>query len=63
VSQGDKDEYTDKQKRQAEHVKENYEERGVPEEDAAQRGWATVNDENGGGADPGDPDRGDGQNR
>lgn len=40
---GDKSAYTDKQKRQAEHIEEGYEGRGVPEEEAERRAWATVN--------------------
>ena len=41
--------YTDKQKRQAEHIEEGYEKRGVSEEEAERRAWATVNKESGGG--------------
>ena len=41
--------YTDKQKRQAEHIEEGYEHRGVPEDEAERRAWATVNKETGGG--------------
>jgi plasmid stabilization system protein ParE len=40
---GDKSAYTDKQKRQAEHIEESYETRGVPEDEAEKRAWATVN--------------------
>jgi plasmid stabilization system protein ParE len=40
---GDKDKYTDKQKRQAEHIEEGYEKRGVPEDEAERHAWATVN--------------------
>lgn len=40
---GDKSAYTDKQKRKAEHIEEGYEERGVPEDEAERRAWATVN--------------------
>jgi hypothetical protein len=40
---GDKSSYTDKQKRQAEHIEKGYEERGVPEKQAEARAWATVN--------------------
>ena len=43
MPRGDKSRYTDKQKRQAEHIEEGYEERGVSEEEAARRAWATVN--------------------
>jgi plasmid stabilization system protein ParE len=43
VPQGDKSAYTDKQKRQAEHIEEGYEKRGVPEKEAERRAWATEN--------------------
>lgn len=46
---GDKDKYTDKQKRQAEHIEESYEEQGLSEEEAERRAWATVNKQDGGG--------------
>ncbi len=49
MPRGDKSKYTDKQKRQAEHIEEGYEKRGVPEKVAASRAWATVNKESGGG--------------
>jgi plasmid stabilization system protein ParE len=49
MPRGDKTSYTDKQKRQAEHVEEGYEKRGVPEKEAERRAWATVNKETGGG--------------
>jgi plasmid stabilization system protein ParE len=49
MPQGDKSAYTDKQKRQAEHIEEGYESRGVPEEEAERRAWATVNKQTGGG--------------
>jgi plasmid stabilization system protein ParE len=49
MPRGDKSKYTDKQKRQAEHIAESYEERGVPVDEAESRGWATVNKESGGG--------------
>jgi len=48
MARGDKSKYTDKQKRQAEHIEEGYEERGV-EEEAERRAWATVNKMTGGG--------------
>jgi plasmid stabilization system protein ParE len=53
MPQGDKSKYTDKQKRQAEHIEESYEKRGVPEEEAEARAWATVNKNDGGGKQPG----------
>lgn len=49
MPRGDKSAYTDKQKRKAEHIAEGYEERGVPEDEAERRGWATVNKDSGGG--------------
>jgi plasmid stabilization system protein ParE len=49
MARGDKSSYTDKQKRQAEHIEDSYESRGVPEKEAARRAWATVNKETGGG--------------
>ena len=53
MAQGDKSKYTDKQKRQAEHIEEGYRERGVSEDEAERRAWATVNKEHGGGNKPG----------
>jgi len=49
MPRGDKSKYTEKQKRQAEHIEEGYEQRGVPEEEAERRAWATVNKMTGGG--------------
>jgi len=49
MPQGDKDAYTDKQKRKAAHIEQSYEERGVPEKEAEARAWATVNKQDGGG--------------
>lgn len=49
MPKGDKGAYTDKQKRQAEHIEEGYEKRGVSEDEAERRAWATVNKESGGG--------------
>ncbi len=49
MPQGDKSKYTPKQKRKAEHIEESYESRGVPEDEAKARAWATVNKESGGG--------------
>src|SRR5580698_2400032 len=53
MPQGDKSVYTDKQKRQAEHIEEGYEHRGVPPKEAERRAWATVNEITGGGRLPG----------
>lgn len=49
MPQGDKSAYTDKQKRQAEHIEEGYEKQGVPKKEAESRAWATVNKISGGG--------------
>jgi plasmid stabilization system protein ParE len=49
MSKGDKSAYTDKQKRQAQHIEESYEQRGVPEKEAQRRAWATENKISGGG--------------
>ena len=49
MPQGDKGKYTDKQKRQAEHIEEGYEKKGVSKKEAEARAWATVNKETGGG--------------
>ncbi|HET6647190.1 MAG TPA: hypothetical protein VFH01_07670 [Pyrinomonadaceae bacterium] len=49
MPRGDKGAYTDKQKRQAEHIEEGYKQRGVSEDEAESRAWATVNAMTGGG--------------
>ncbi len=49
MPQGDKSAYTDKQKRQAQHIEESYEARGVPDAKAEEIAWATVNKQDGGG--------------
>ncbi len=49
MPRGDKSAYTDKQKRQAQHIEEGYVDRGVPEDEAEARAWATVNKMTGGG--------------
>ena len=49
MPRGDKDAYTDKQKRKAEHIAEGYEDRGVSKKEAKSRAWATVNKDSGGG--------------
>ena len=43
MPQGDKRSYTSKQKRQAQHIEEGYEDRGMPKKEAKARAWATVN--------------------
>jgi plasmid stabilization system protein ParE len=49
MPRGDKSSYTGKQVRQADHIAEGYEDRGVSEKEAERRAWATVNKETGGG--------------
>jgi hypothetical protein len=49
MPRGDKSSYTGKQKRQAEHIEEGYEHRGVSHDEAERRAWATVNKETHGG--------------
>ena len=43
MPRGDKSSYTDKQKRQAEHIEEGYEKRGTSRKESERRAWATVN--------------------
>jgi hypothetical protein len=43
MPRGDKSSYTSKQKRQAEHIEEGYESRGVGVKESKSRAWATVN--------------------
>ena len=49
MPRGEKSAYTDKQKRQAEHIEEGYEKKGVTSKEAEARAWATVNKTSGGG--------------
>ena len=49
MPQGDKSKYTDKQKRQAEHIEESYKEEGASDKKAERIAWATVNKQDGGG--------------
>ena len=58
MPRGDKSKYTDKQKRQAEHIEEGYEKRGQSEAEAQRRAWATVNKTTHGGKKPGGSGRG-----
>ena len=53
MPRGDKRKYTDKEKRQAEHIEEGYEHRGTPKKEAERRAWATVNKVHKGGEKPG----------
>ncbi len=49
MPRGDKSKYTDKQKRQAEHIEDSYKKEGVSEEKAEEIAWSTVNKQDGGG--------------
>src|SRR5580765_7343468 len=49
MPRGDKSSYSNKQKRQAEHIEEGYEDRGISKDEAERRAWATVNKITGGG--------------
>ena len=49
MARGSKAKYTDKQKRQAEHIEESYRKKGETAKTAAARAWATVNARDGGG--------------
>ncbi|WP_454839962.1 termination factor Rho [Pseudomonas hormoni] len=49
MPRGDKEKYTDKQKRKAEHIEDSYEAKGVSKNEAESRAWATVNKQSGGG--------------
>jgi plasmid stabilization system protein ParE len=49
MPKGSKAKYTDKQKRQAEHIEKSFEKRGTPKALAEKRAWQTVNKQSGGG--------------
>jgi hypothetical protein len=49
MPQGDKTSYTGKQRRQARHIEQGYEKKGVSRKTAEARAWATVNKTSGGG--------------
>ena len=49
MPRGDKSAYTDKQKRQAEHIEKSEEKRGKSEDTAELIAWATVTKQDGGG--------------
>jgi hypothetical protein len=49
MARGSKASYTSKQRRQAEHIAERYEKRGVSAKEAKSRAYATVNKQSGGG--------------
>ena len=49
MPRGSKSAYSSKQKRQARHIEEGYEKRGVSKKEAERRAWATENKISGGG--------------
>lgn len=49
MPRGSKDKYTANQKRKAEHIEDSYKAKGVSEDEAEARAWATVNKQSGGG--------------
>ena len=49
MPRGDKRAYTAKQQRQARDIEKSYERKGVSNDEAARRAWATVNKLSGGG--------------
>ncbi|HHF7349747.1 TPA: hypothetical protein ACPSKE_002960 [Legionella feeleii] len=49
MTRGDKSSYTDKQKRQAKHIEDSYEKKGVSKKESEERAWRTVNKQDGGG--------------
>src|SRR3984957_13235242 len=63
MPRGDKSSYSDKQQRQAEHIEEGYEKRGLPEKEAERRAWATVNKMTGGAKKAGGSGRGKAMNK
>lgn len=58
MPRGDKSKYTGKQKRKAAKIEEGYRRRGVSEDEAERRAWATVNKMDKGGKKPGGSGRG-----
>lgn len=53
MPRGEKSSYTDKQKRTAQHIEQSYVDKGIPEDEAESRAWATVNKQDGGGKESG----------
>jgi hypothetical protein len=49
MPRGDKSKYTAKQKRQAKHIEEGYEKKGLSEKESEKRAWSTINKIDGGG--------------
>ena len=49
MARGDKSKYSGKQRRQAQHIEERFESKGMDEREAASRAWKVVNKITGGG--------------
>lgn len=60
MPRGDKSSYTDKQKRQAQHIEQSEKKDGRSKEDAERIAWATVNKQDGGGNKSGSGRKSDG---
>ena len=58
MARGSKKKYISKQKREAHHIEEGYERRGVSRGEAERRAWATVNKSDKGGRKKGGGGRG-----
>lgn len=58
MPRGDKSKYTGKQKRKAAKIEEGYRRKGVSQDEAERRAWATVNKMDKGGKKPGGSGRG-----
>jgi hypothetical protein len=63
MPRGDKSKYSEEQVRQAHHIEEGYENRGLSEDESARRAWSTVNKMTGGGRKPGGSGRGKSVNK
>ena len=49
MARGDKSKYTDKQKRQEQHIEDSFKRRGMSEKEAESRAWAVENKSSHGG--------------
>lgn len=58
MPRGDKSKYTGKQKRKAAKIEEGYRRKGVSQDEAERRAWATLNKMDQGGKKPGGSGRG-----
>ena len=63
MPRGSKAKYTDKQKRQEEHIEAGFKQRGMSEKEAERRAWAVENKISHGGRKPGGSGRGRAENR